>query len=144
MKKFEYMDLVDVIRRDKRALESLTNQSTMLEPSRARRKRPNLNSFRAQALSLLSSIRDVLQCSCPSTHVARGSSAIEPWRNLVEETTIHIVLQHQSAVEHVTPWVCKEAEFHLLKLYTTMSRWLSRKKPTKSRVRNRVLPSGTG
>lgn len=121
------MDLVDVIRRDKRALESLTNQSAMLEPSRARRKRPNLNSFRAQALSLLSSIRDVLQCSCPSTHVAsleskgRRSSAIEPWRNLVEETTVHIVLQHQSAVGHVTPWVCKEAEFHLLKLCTTMS-----------------------
>lgn len=119
------MDLVEEITKDNTALSKLTEQTSVLEPSRmSRRRLPNFEKIRTAASSMFSTLQKGLGSSCSGTHKAslymkpvddkerkRGSAL-----DALDEVSFRVVLHHELGLQpqKVPLWAIEEAEIRLL------------------------------
>jgi hypothetical protein len=147
LKRSAYMDLVDEISKDNTALSRLAQQSSTLELTRSRRKRPSTNSIRATASSMFASLQKAIHSSCKSAHTAslyvkamgKNAQVNERPEEYAGGEAFRIVLHHTTtAAGKASSWLYKETEIRLKSVTvgdTGTKAPLSTKKAARSKVR---------
>ena len=128
------MGLIEAISKDNASLCQMAQLSSMLAPTRTRRRRPVAGFVRANATNVFASLQKALLYSCQSSHMAslyinhKSQQRQDPKSTDVKESnTFRIVLQHTPMTGSPLQWHCDESEIRLSSLDPRKSRlrlWL--------------------
>jgi hypothetical protein len=111
------MGLIEGISKDNASLCQMAQLSSMLAPTRIRRKRPVMELVRTNATNVFTSLQKALLYSCQSSHMAslyinNGSQQQAGPKSPggKESDTFRIVLQHSPITGDPLQWHCNESE----------------------------------
>ena len=113
---------MDEIIKDNTALSRLAQQSSTLELTRSRRKRPSTNSVRTTASSMFASLQKAIHSSCKSAHTAslylmamgKNAQVNERLGEYAGGAAFRVVLHHTTTTAgKASSWIYKETEIRL-------------------------------